>query len=383
MAKILLIDTNYSAAPIYDFLTLSGHEVFVCGGNPVDFLAKSVSNYIPLDYSDIEKTRDLIKELNIGFIVPGCNDLSYKVAVELNSDDRYPGLDTPEVTETINNKEKFRTFCARSGLPAPRIIPFEEATEVGPIIVKPVDAYSGRGITIIPHAAENSLAEAIRIAKQYSRTQTCLIEQYVPGQLYSHTTFLRDGTLQADFIVEEHGSANPFVVDTSRVISDFAPPLLQRIRRDILRMAESLGLVDGLIHTQFIAVEDRYWIIEVTRRCPGDLYAELIERATGYPYAQQYAAPFVDLQVTVKAQSPTPSWVFRHTISTPTQRTFRSVQFNTSIQIDKIVPLSLAGDSVSASPFGRIGLMFARAASEPELSRLFQMALARTLYTLH
>ena len=52
--KVMLLDTNFSAKPIYDYLVQTGTEVYVVGGNPNDVLAKSVNNYINLDYSNIQ-----------------------------------------------------------------------------------------------------------------------------------------------------------------------------------------------------------------------------------------------------------------------------------------------------------------------------------------
>ena len=65
--RILLLDTNFSAKPIYDFLVSTGSEVYVVGGNPNDSLAKSVKNYINLNYSDINAVVSLIKEQKIDF----------------------------------------------------------------------------------------------------------------------------------------------------------------------------------------------------------------------------------------------------------------------------------------------------------------------------
>ena len=277
MQKALLLDTNVSSAPIYNYLINSGFEVFVIGGNPDDFLAKSVKNYINSDYSDIDSTREILEKMDIDFIVPGCNDLSYQVCATLNSGGKYYGLDLLETTEKINNKGKFRKFAAEIGLSVPRLISDQNMGEVWPVIVKPVDAYSGRGMTIVLEAERGFLQEAIDCARKFSRSKTCIVEEYVEGQLYSHTAFIANRNIVADFIVEEHGTANPFVVDTSRVRYDFASDMLSRIRDAIVLLAKKLNLVDGLVHTQFIENGGSFWLIEVTRRCPGDLYSQLIE----------------------------------------------------------------------------------------------------------
>lgn len=383
MQKVLLVDTNFSAAPIYDYLVNSEYEVFVCGSNPFDFLARTARNYINLDYSDIAKIKSLIEELGIDYIVPGCNDCSYQVCAAVNTDGRYPGLDSIAVTEALNNKGKFRVFATQIDLPVPRVISEQRIGDVWPLIIKPVDAYSGRGITVITQSERNNLSATIDRARQYSRSQMHLIEEYVDGQLYSHSAFIDNhGMIIIDFIVEEHGTANPFVVDTSYVVNDFSGQVLQHIREDVQRMAKHLTLVAGLVHTQFIVKDGKYWIVEVTRRCPGDLYAEMIERSTGFSYAAAYSNRFIGLGV-AETQKRQHDYILRHTISQSVNGVFKSIQFNTQLKIQKFLPFCLAGELVKASPFGRIGLLFARTEEYEELISLMQMAVERKLYILH
>lgn len=383
MHKVLLVDTNFSSAPIYNYLVQAGNEVYVIGANPCDFLAKSVKNYINVNYSDVNQTRDLINKLSFDFIVPGCNDRSYQVCAEINSTGKFDGIDTLEATETINNKGKFRDFARKNGLPVPQVFSVDEMGNAPPLIVKPVDAYSGRGITIVHDPKKNDLQSAIDRAKEFSRSGACIVEEYVEGQLYSHTAFISGGGIVKDFIVEEHGTANPFVVDTSRVVYDFPAKMLDHIRDSITLMTKKLNLVDGLVHTQFIKSEEKFWIIEVTRRCPGDLYSQLIELSSGFNYAENYARPFIKQSFSCDESKLKQSWIMRHTISQPTEGIFGSIQFKTPLHLERLVPISLAGDLVKASPFGRVGILFAKAASKYDLDNLCDLTLRRDLYVIN
>ncbi len=382
MNKALLVDTNFSSAPIYNYLVQSGFEVFVIGGNPHDFLAKSVKNYINSDYSNVGSTQGIIDRMGIDYIVPGCNDRSYQVCAELNSKGNYYGIDTCETTEIINNKYKFRAFATHIGLPVPRIISKEHADEGRPFIVKPVDAYSGHGMTIVREPEHHALQSAMDRAKGFSRSKTCIIEEYIEGQLYSHSAFITDGNIVADFIVEEHGSANPFVVDTSRVIYDFPSEMLCNIRTSIMLLAKELSLANGLVHTQFIKNGESFWLIELTRRCPGDLYSQLIELSTGFHYAETYARPFVQQRLSFDGNTQKQSWIMRHTMTLPTESVLGSIRFRFPVLIEKMVPISVAGDRIKASPFSRIGLIFLRSNSEQELAALYRETLDRNLYTI-
>lgn len=380
--KILLVDTNYSAKPIFDYLTKTGNKVFVVGGNKNDFLAKISPNYCEMNYSEVQSLSNLVSELEIDYLVPGCNDVSYTVCAQLNSEEnKFFGLDTIQNTELLINKSKFRAFASKVGLSVPETYPIDQIPNNKSIIIKPVDAYSGRGITIFKQPDVNSLQSAIEKAKSFSRSKNYVIEEFVSGQLYSHSAFIVNNSIVEDFIVIEHATANQFVVDTSHVVYNFPQEVLSEIRKQITTLAKELKLENGLLHTQFIHNGDNFWIIEITKRCPGDLYSLLVEDSTGVPYAEMYAKSFLGEEVIPRKKIKKKN-ILRHTISFPKENRFCSLKFNIPVKIEKFIPLTLAGDMLKASPYSRMGLIFLNVDTETELEELKKTALSRTLYSI-
>jgi carbamoylphosphate synthase large subunit len=353
----------------------------VVGNNPSDALAKSVEDYVQVDYSDVKKTEQLLEDRNIDYLVPGCNDRSYLACAEINRSGSFPGIEPVETAEIINNKEKFKEYSLKRNLPVPRILSEDEIGSRWPIIIKPVDAFSGRGVSVIHEDKKHTITLGLKRAREASRTGRYIVEDYVEGQLYSHTAFIQDGNIIRDYIVEEHGTVNPFVVDTSRVSFDFSKHLFEQIRNEITLIATDLNLLDGLIHTQFICNESQYWLIEITRRCPGDLYSQLIELSTGFNYAENYARPFVGEPFRI-VETLAKKWVMRHTLSQPTDFTLGSLSFKVPLKIVKSVPISVTGQRLRASPYGRIGVVFFEEQTEEALNNIFLTTLNRRLYSV-
>lgn len=376
----LLVDTNRAAYPIYQALLASGHDVFVVGGRSTETLAKLSPNYIPLDYSDAGCLDELVTDRSFDCLVPGCTDLSYTVCAEINRG-RYPGIDTPEITWRINNKEQFRQIAAEMGLSVPRVMNPVEASLFPAVIVKPVDAFSGRGIQVLHDPTPESIDAAIETARTASASGEVLLEEFVTGQLHSHSAFVRDGKIVADFFVREDCSASPFAVDTSCVTEDIPLNMQHELRGQIERLAEALSLVDGLVHTQFIANDGRFWIIEVTRRCPGDIYSLLVELSTGYPYAASYAAPFIGASAHPVSSDAKRDHIIRHTVTAPEGAMLWGLRFARPVDIRLWVPLATAGDLLAPSPAGRAAIIFFRAASAAEQESLYSDLLAGTLYS--
>lgn len=382
--RIILLDTNFSAKPIYDYLIKTGAEVLVVGANPrpQDSLARLVDNYINLDYSNVIEVKKLISTLNIDYLVPGGNDFSYKICSEISKDMGFYNIDLPEVNDQLINKEKFRKFTADLGVHAPRLLEYNEIKTKLPVIIKPADAYSGHGMTVISDFDEVKIQNAVKLAEQFSNSQSYLIEEFIQGQLFSHSAFVADGVIIKDFIVEEHCIVNPYVVDTSRVVNNFDAKILEQIRSDISVLVRKLDLKDGLIHSQFICDGRSFWIIEVTRRCPGDLYSKLIEYSTGFPYAEYYSKPFLNLKIDFADKKIPEIPILRHTITQSRASYFSSLSFSIPILIKEYIQLVETGYKVEESPYGRIGVMFLRTNTKEDMDSLFQQVLNRKLYTI-
>jgi carbamoylphosphate synthase large subunit len=379
MKKVLLLDTNVSSFPIYNVLVEKGHDVYVIGLNPNDCLAKHTKNYINANYSDIPTLDSIIEKHKFDIIVPGCNDVSYLSATKANI--KKFGLDTTETTEIINNKSKFRDFAKKNNLYVPRVFTKNEAYDLKlSLIVKPSDAYSGRGTSVISDTRPENIDAAVDNALKFSPSKACVIEEYVVGQLYSHTSFISDTKILKDFFVIENGSTNEFTVDTSHVVYDFPNKDLQELRYQTEKMARILNLVDGLIHTQFIKTKDSFRILEITRRCPGDLYSLLIEKSTGFKYSEAYTRPFIGMGFDGLSTKSKPSYILRHTISSNLDTPFVGLSFKQGMNIDLFIPLAKTGEPINKSPFGRMGILFTKHNSYKLMAKQRKQFIKRKMY---
>lgn len=381
MDRVLLVDTNFSARPLYNYLVKLNFDVYVIGSNPNDSLAKSEKNYINADYSNLQILTQIVEDNKIDYLVPGCNDLSYSVCSKLNKINDFNGIDSCKSTETIHCKNKFRDFCRKYSLPSPRIHNPSEIGSIFPFIVKPVDSYSGRGVSVIGESNKHDISKAVKLAQSESRTGSFLVEDFVSGQLYSHSAFIKDKKIVKDFFVQEYGSVNPFVVDTSHVTNDLSNNLISNVQENIELISEKLALSDGLVHTQFIVNQDEYWLIEVTRRCPGDLYGSLIDLTCGSNYYESYVNPFIGKDYDFNKVYPMKS-VIRHTVTVSSECCYTSISFKQNIKLLKYVPLALTGDTLHKSPASRVGVLFFENSTKENQKSLLNCTVNRKLYSV-
>ena len=369
MTKTLLVGSNFSALPLLNRLQARGHHVSVCGNRPDDPCHKLADQSFFMDYSDDEALASLVRTQGFDFLVPTGNDCSYRVAARVAAQMGFPGFDSEVVSETLHTKAAFRQSCQRAGLSVPAFIvlgPEDSVAAVDaltfPVMVKPVDNFSGRGIVRLDNPA--GLEQAVAQARKHSAV--VVVEEFFEGTLHSHSAFLKDHRVFFDLCVDEFCTVYPWQVNCSNHPSILGAEVRVALRREVEKLAEALRLVDGLFHTQFlVAPSGDFRIVESMRRCPGDLYGSLIERSTSVDYCDLFIRPFVREDYPEAPIVPQAVPWARHTLSGG--QLYFSAQHDLSLVSQELVPLALTGADVPAAPYGRVAVFFARFADTAQL----------------
>lgn len=360
--RALLIGSSFSAAPILFRLRQRGLQVAVCGSLPSDPCHQygDASHYI--DYSNREALLALVSEERFDYIVPTCNDYSYMSGAWVAGQLGYPGFDRYDVAEKLHTKNGFRHVTQALGTPAPKAIWSKSGESLVlpdssyPVLVKPVDSFSGRGVTKVSDA--DGLQLALEQAWASSRSGDAVVESFVNGELHSHSAFIQDGRIATDFFVDEFCSVYPYQVDCSNHPSRLSEGIRAGVRAAMGDLIARLELTNGLLHTQFICDGSQFWIIECMRRCPGDLYGGLIERSLGIDYTDLFVQAFVGESIQAVSSRGEPDLVGRHTISVDRERVFQSFSCDFPGNGVQIVPLKGSGERLREAPFDKLAIAF-------------------------
>ena len=359
--EVLILDAGFSAVPFIEIAKEQGFFVTVCSGKEHDPGHQFADRSIIENYASRETVLDIAQQHSINALLPGVTDISYLTGAWVAQQLGLAGFDTPEVSEIIFMKDAFRRWANKQGYPIPQAAyNLEDAKKLPlPLLVKPVDAYSGLGIIKINNLAE--LDAAVKTAREVSASGQIVIETFCEGQLYSHSAFIRDGNIACEFFVDEYCTVYPWQVNSSCISVTLSESMRKNVHDCMQTLVKELQLTDGLLHTQFIANETCFWLIELTRRSPGDLYSRLIELSTGIPYSHYFSQPFLGLKSAFELQRPTPCRaIVRHTVSLSQTQQFTSFDFSKlDGRVIETVPLKLPGESVNPAPHDRAGVIFA------------------------
>ena len=361
--KALLVGSSFSAATIFFALKKRGIHVSVCGKIESDPCHQYADESFFIDYSDSEVLTKIVENGDFNYLVPSCNDYSYMSCTTVASKHDFPGYDTCKVAQILHTKGSFREFTSSRSLPAPRYVKYssDKTDDFGelkyPILVKPVDSFSGRGMEKI--LSEEQLPAAIDNAIKMSRSGEIVLEEFVEGSLHSHSAFIKNENIYCDFFVDEFCTIYPYQVNCSNHPSIIPETIQRRIRESIVNLIKSLGLVDGLLHTQLIMNGDEFWIIECMRRCPGDLYGSLVGFSTGVDYANLFISPFLNKEMSSPDMNAEFRFFGRHTISVKDPIINFSFSHKIPSRNVEVVPLKESGFRLDPAPFDKLAILFA------------------------
>lgn len=304
MKKLLLAGGSHSDIPMIQAAKRMGFFV-ITSGNRADDQGHQLSDQVCLaDFSDREALLEVARRLDIDYICPSSNDFSMISSAYVAEQLGLPGFDSYETTLLLHHKDRFRQFAAHSGLPCPRAIAFDMNTDIRviqtelaglqwPLIVKPIDLTGGKGVSKVD--AEYGLETAVNKAFAISRAKRIVVEEFFTGTLHSYSCFLKAGRVAFAYHDQEFSYLNPYLVSTSAGPSQLSAHTLSALKKVIEEMANSLDLTDGLLHAQFLANQEKFRIIEFTRRCPGDFYAWPVNQSTGIDYAATLLRPLLGM----------------------------------------------------------------------------------------
>ncbi len=293
----------------------------------------SIKKKFDFDYSNKEKTLNFAKKNKITHIIPDANDVSYLTSSYVANKLKLPGYEQYKTSNLLLNKKLFYIFCKKKKIPIANFF-FCTKKELLkkkpklPFLIKPQKSYSGIGIAKI---------------KKYSdldnfKDKKYLFTAFRKGQLYSCSCFLDDGHIVKSYFVKEYCINYPYTVDFSKTTNSKNAKFKKKILNQINKLISALKIKSGLIHCQFIKDKDKNYIIEITRRLPGDFYGDLINYTNGNNnYYNYYINNFLKKKFLPKKDTFAKS--FRKNCFAFENKRFKNILKNMNIKNIKIIKL--------------------------------------------
>ncbi|MGA7179639.1 MAG: ATP-grasp domain-containing protein [Thiobacillaceae bacterium] len=265
-----------------------GYRVLVSDMYP-DRPAYALADFhVVADITDREATLEIARRHRIDGILCDTTDVGVPTAAFVAEQLGLPGMGFATAIN-CTNKGRMRQLAERAGLVVPpyRLITSaleldEAAAAVGyPLVAKPVDNQSGRGVSRV--ADYNSLAAGFALAKRFSCSGDVLIEACVEGVEIIVDGFVVGGNPQILGLAYKTPYADNATV-SSRINYPGGPRQSNHahIRATARKALAALGLRDGVFHAEYILRGEDIVPIDVAARGGGCMiYTHVIPHVSG------------------------------------------------------------------------------------------------------
>lgn len=335
--KILILNGSHSEIPLIQAAKKLGLHVITTGNIP-QLIGHSYSDeYHFADFSNKDEILKLAIKLNIDFICSNANDFGAITAAYVAEKMGLLGHDSYETALQLHHKDLFKKFALQCQIPTPYAESFRDikSAEMGiknkyfPLIVKPVDLTGGKGISKVYN--KNQYKDAVEKAFYASRRNALVVEEFVEGSQHSFASFIVNQKVVFYFSDNEFSFLNPYLVSTSSAPATNIDVVVDALIGNVEKIAQLLSLKDGLFHIQYLFNGIELKIIEVTRRCSGDLYPYPVNYATHIDWAEWIVKAECGLDCSDFPLVKQTGYCGRHCIMSPCNGILRHVHISEAI----------------------------------------------------
>ncbi len=275
LSTILVLAGGKWQVPLIQFLKSKGHPVFVVDpyvNSPgVVFSSHHIQENI-LAYEAIFK---LVRQQEFQFILTDQSDIAVLTVAHLNKYFNLPGP-SPKVVSRFSNKLEMRNFARSAGFPSPR---FAEVKflgdikkfidEVGlPVMLKPVDSQSSRGIYKIDEDLIGEIDSIYQGALNESYSKTLIIEEFLVGSEITVEGFA-SRYKHRSLALSKKKHFRTGVASELRYPAQIDEGLYQKIIELNDAYVEITGLQFGITHAEYIVNEETWSVNLVEIACRG------------------------------------------------------------------------------------------------------------------
>ena len=251
---------------------------------------------------DVDAIRQLAKEQQVDFLITVCADQVLQVVAEVSEDLGLPCYIDFKTAENVSKKSYMKRVFAENGVPTSKFVVMEQLDEEKikdlsyPIIVKPVDAYSSRGVCKV-HSFEE-LKVAFDNATRISRTNNAIVEEFVEGNEITVDVYVEEGKAHILCLstLDKIGEGGKFIINRSHIPAAVTPEIEQQIADTAQNIADAFGLKNTPMLIQLISDGKKVSVVEFCARTGGGIKFLMIKKFSGFDVVKAV----VDLTLGIK-----------------------------------------------------------------------------------
>lgn len=262
-------------------------ETVLLDGNE-NCLARAIPDkFYKVNIFNIEDVKKIAVDEKVDFIITVCADQVLLVVAEVSEMLSLPCYIGYKQAQDVSDKIRMKKIFKENKIPTTKYLELEslDMNEIAklnyPLVVKPVDAYSSKGVR--KAEIEKELIAYYNEAKKISRSGGVIVEEFFEGEEISVDAFVLNGKAHILSITnsEKVKDKDRFVIFRGRYPAAIPDTIRNQIEDVAQKIADSFGLVNSPLLVQLLHNNENISVLEFCARTGGNMKWLLIKNSCG------------------------------------------------------------------------------------------------------
>ena len=286
--KALVLCGGLPQIALIEELKSRGITTILADMNPNVQARPYADKFYPVSVLDVDAVREVAVKEKVDYILTVCADQVLQVVAQIAEELGLPWYIDFKTAENVSKKSYMKKIFWENGVPTTKYVILDKMDEDKikdlkyPIIVKPVDAYSSRGVCKVDNF--DDLCKAFDIAVNISRTNTAIIEEFAEGNEITVDVYVEDGKAHVLCMsdIEKIGEDGKFIINRSRIPAAISSDIASQIADTAQKIADAFGLKNCPMLIQLISNGKSISVVEFCARTGGGVKFLMIKKNSGF-----------------------------------------------------------------------------------------------------
>lgn len=236
---------------------------------------------------DIESIKKIAVDECVDFLITVCADQVLLVVAKVSEELGLPCYINYNSAMNVSDKIRMKRIFKKCNIPTTNYVEMNDFNETlikeltYPLVVKPVDAYSSKGVRKANNLTE--LNQYYAEAKKISRSGGVIVEEFFEGDELSVDAFVVEGKAYILTVTnsEKIKYNDRFVIFRGRYPSRANNCILNKISVIAQKIADGFGLINSPLLIQILVNDEDISVLEFCARTGGNMKYLLIKNSCG------------------------------------------------------------------------------------------------------
>ena len=313
--KALVVAGGMPQITLINQLRARGVETVLVDGSPTPVALPYPDKFYNVNIFDIEAVRNIAIKEKVDFLITVCADQVLLVVAQISEELGLPWYIDYKTAKLVSDKELMKEIFVENGIPTSQYVVMDEFDIEKtrhlhyPLIVKPVDAYSSKGVKKVFN--EDELKGAFEEAKNISRSKNAIVEEFFDGEEISVDLFVEDGKAHVLLISnsDKVKDTDHFAIFRGRCPVHASDELKAEVSRVSQKVADAFGIKNAPMLVQMLTDGERVTVLEFCARTGGAMKWLLIQHASGVDVIKGVIDLTMGIKPEIKVREPETKYI--------------------------------------------------------------------------